>query len=68
MEEVKKAQDREGSLVVKAARLAKMNNIDAATLSLFGEVFKIIDGVSVHFISLQRTNQDSSQQVQHGTL
>ena len=43
MEEVKKAQDKDGSVVAKAARLAKANNIDAATLALYREVFDIVD-------------------------
>jgi hypothetical protein len=43
MEEVKKAQDKDGSVVAKAARVAKANKIDAVTLALYREVFDIVD-------------------------
>ena len=43
MEEVKKAQDKDGSLVAMAARVAKANKIDAAMLALYREVFDIVD-------------------------
>ena len=43
MEEVKKAQDKDDSVVAKAAQFAEANNIDAATLALYREVFDIVD-------------------------
>ena len=56
MEEVKKAQDKDGSIVAEAMRIAKENNIDAAAMSLYREVFKIIDGVSIA-LGWQHTDQ-----------